>query len=53
MGYEDNVGFCVGFAGFLFPIDIRIVECSADNKMATEFEELKLFEFYRGAAKFR
>ena len=32
--YKVNVGFCVGFAEFLFPIDIRIVECSADNKMA-------------------
>ena len=34
MRYEDNIGFCVGFAGFLFPIDIRMVKCSADNKMA-------------------
>ena len=32
--YEYNIGFCVGFAKFLFPIDIRKVECSADNKMA-------------------
>ena len=34
MRYKENVGFCVGFAEFLFPIDIRIAECSADNKMA-------------------
>ena len=32
--YKENVGFCVGSAEFLFPIDIRIAECSADNKMA-------------------
>ena len=37
--YKENVGFCVGFAEFLFPYNIRIVKCEGGNKKRTPLKQ--------------